>query len=150
MAVADKEKYITTKEAAKIFGLNPAYAARLAKKSADAGNKWPIKRGRPWEAPVSAWKEILNPPRRRKKRRSGRGRPPGSTAEPNQPELISCSKAARIIGISGPWALELSKRARKHKLTWPKWSEKEGMWLASLEDWKKVFEDERLRAWRKK
>ncbi|PTM52188.1 hypothetical protein [Desmospora activa] len=139
--------YITTPEAAKLFGLNHSYAAKLARESHKAGNPYPIKRGLPWEATVEQWEKIFNPPK--KQRRKSRRKVKSSELKGSRPiEGISCAKAAKRLGMSYSWAYRLSQRAVQRRYPWPKRAGKQ--WIAPLEEWEKIFRDPFLREWERK
>jgi len=136
------EEYITAAEAARRLGLNTEYASQLARRSKKKGNPWPVKRGRYWYAPLSEWQKILTPEdkKQRKKRKKISLKKSGEGSD-----LITCAEAARVFGFSRSWATELAKRSRESGREWPK---KMGrLWMASLEDWKAVFESEQLKSW---
>lgn len=140
---SSQEKYITTTEAAKIFDLHPEYAARLAKEAYRRGDPYPVKRGRPYEAPLEAWEKILTPPGKvARKPRKRVATEKGSTQE-DPDKGISCSKAARKYGISPSWAARLSKRAQDKCYDWPKWDK--GQLIAPYLEWVRIFEDPELR-----
>jgi hypothetical protein len=130
-------KYITAAEAAKLYGLNRHYAARLAKKAASNQEaKWPVKKGRTWIAPVAEWEKILNPKgvhirKKRKKEILVKEKKSKET-------LISASEAGRKLGVSKSWASVLAKRSQKKGYKWP---QKVGnMWLAPLNEWENIFQ----------
>lgn len=130
-------KYITAAEAAKIFGLNRHYAARLAQRSNKNGQKWPVKQGRTWIAPISEWEKIFNPKgvHIRKKRKKEMLVKENKSKETL---LISASEAGRQLGYSKSWASVLAKRSRKKGSQWP---QKVGnMWLAPLNEWENIFQ----------
>lgn len=142
------QKYIPLQKAAKAFGLEPSYAAELARKSVQSGNPFPVKRGQPWEATWEEWRIIFNPPgkRLRKKRKRVGVAPTKETATTK--ECIACTKAARLKGISHAWALELGRRAIQNQYAWPRMEN--GQWLAPAEEWFKIFDDPDLRRRKKR
>ena len=136
------DEYITAAEAARRLGLNTEYAAHLARKSWNKGNPWPIKRGRYWYAPLGEWEKILSPKDKVQRKRRKKISLKRSNEKDN---LITCAEAARIFGLSRSWAAELANRSRKANNEWPK---KMGrFWMASLENWKAIFDSEHLKSW---
>lgn len=136
------DEYITAAEAARRLGLNTEYASQLARRSNKKGNPWPIKRGRYWYAPLSEWQKILAPEdkKQRKKRKKISAKQTGERSD-----LVTCAEAARAFGFSRSWATELAKRSRESGREWPK---KMGrLWMATLEDWKAIFDSEQLKSW---
>lgn len=139
------EEYITAAEAARRLGLNRDYAAQLAKKSHKSGNPWPIKRGRYWYAPMSEWKKILSPEGKvqRKKRKKVQVKDSGERSN-----LVTAAEAARFFGISRGWAARLARRSHEVGNPWP---QKMGrLWMATLDDWKMIFESDFLKSWSRK
>lgn len=140
-------EYITSLEAARRFGLDRYYVTRLARESRKAGNSYPVKRGRSWEATEEEWAKILNP--RDKKVRKTRKRQIGLTdknfaGDPG----VSCTRAAEKLGVSSSWARKLAQRAKKKGFQWPE--KQNSQWIAPLDEWRRIFEDPSLRQWRRK
>ena len=140
----NEEKYITTPKAAKLFGLERQYAARLAKEAIKRGDPFPVKRGRAYEAPPSEWDKILNPTDKvKRKARKNRIKNTVIGSQQDKSNEMSCSKAARKYGISPSWAARLSKRAQKRGDEWPIWEG--GQLIAPYPEWVKLFQDQSLR-----
>ncbi|SDY87716.1 hypothetical protein SAMN05444416_109143 [Thermoactinomyces sp. DSM 45892] len=58
----------------------------------------------------------------------------------------SASRAAKILGkYSIKWLTQLALRCNRIGLEWPKRVEQE--WIAPLEEWKRIVQDETLRSW---
>lgn len=136
------DEYITAAKAAKIYGLNPDYASRLAKRSYREGNNWPIKSGRTWIAPVNVWAQIFNPEgieirKQRKKKIIDQKK---NNLNEN---LISASKAGKKYGYSSSWAIELAKRSRKVGNQWP--TRVGNMWMAPEQEWEEIFNSHKLK-----
>lgn len=144
--MGDRE-YITAPEAAKRFGLNRQYATRLAREWKEAGNPFPVKRGRSWEAPEEEWSKIFHPPNKKLRKSRKEWVEPTNRYPLNDPG-ISCSRAARKFGLSSSWAVRLSQRARKKGYRWP---QKQGhQWIAPVDEWERIFNDPGLRRWKRK
>lgn len=133
-------EYITTAQAAKIYGINRHYAARLAKRSHELGNEWPIKSGRTWLAPVNEWEKILNPKgiyirKKRQKVLNNEGR--------SMSPLVSASEAARCFGYCKSWVSTLARKSVENGYEWPK---KVGnMWMAPVEKWEEILFSTKLK-----
>lgn len=134
---------ISAAAAAKMVGLNPEYAARLAKRAHLAGSEWPKKRGRYWQAPLSEWERILSPSGR--VRRKKRKRLKEKREEPPVEGLLSATQAAKRWGISKSWASELARRCHRMEREWPKRLGR--YWMAPWGCWQEIFEDARLKSW---
>lgn len=142
-----QDRYISTPEAAKLFGLDRRYCAKLAKEAKRSSSHFPVRRGKSWEAPLSEWSKILKPKNKtlRKKRKERTLEVKESNLQ--QYEAVSCARAAAHFGISRSWAAKLANRAVKKGYTRPR---KEGnQWIALLDEWEVVFQDPDLRAWKK-
>jgi hypothetical protein len=156
-------EYITAAEAARFFGLNPDYAARLAKRAADRGQRWPVKKRGTWLAPISAWEKIFHPEQMKiRKKRSVRNKSTGeitpsslksrfqsaktdgslttrptSRAETNGPgdsNLLTAKDFSKKTSFSHSWVAELGRRAKECGYSWPK---KIGnMMMAPENEWK--------------
>jgi len=141
----DPRKYISTPVAAKKFNLERTYAAKLAREAHEKGNPFPIQRGKSWEAPEEEWAKIFHP-LEKKIRKPRPARP--VYQEKNDPDPgISCAKAAKIHGISPSWATRLARRANQKGYVWPRKAGRH--WVAPYEEWAKIFEDDKLRSWKK-
>lgn len=139
------ERYIPTPEAAKKEGIGRRQAARLARESFRAGNPFPVKRGRAYEAPLSEWKKIFRPQGKVLRKPRNQYKFASENQDPDQG--YSCSRAARIEGVSTSWAIRLAQRAVKRGYDWPKWES--GQWIAPLPEWKRIFNDPKLVKWKK-
>lgn len=142
------EKYIPTPEAARKFGLTREYAAKLAKESHLAGNPFPVKRGRSWQAPLEEWAKILHPSDKKIRKPRKLHCKPSKNENNMQIEMYTSAEAARVFGISTSWSSRLARRAAKKGYQWPRWEN--GQWLAPLDRWEKIFSDPSLRAWIRK
>lgn len=148
-------KLYTAPEAAEYFGLNRQYVTRRAREAFREGKPWPIRRGKPYEATLAGWDQILNESKRvkRKKRKRSveRKELANEGKQPPSPPLISASAASKKVGYSARWLNELGKRARENFYSpWPQWDENRRIWVAPLKQWQKIGEDPRLRSWMKK
>ena len=129
-------EYITAAEAARQFGLNRHYAARLAKKAANKeGAKWPVKKGRIWIAPIPEWEKIFNPEEMHI--RKDRKKQKVLLTKEDQDYLISASEAGRRFKISSSWASVLAHRSYKNG-SWP--IKVGNMWLAPPREWENIFQ----------
>lgn len=140
-------EYITAAEAARRLGLSGDYAAELAKKSHQKGNSWPIKRGRYWYAPMSEWEKILSPEGKVKRKKRKKVRVKDSDVKMKD-DLVTAAEAARFFGVSRGWAARLARRSSKAGNPWPKRMGR--FWMASLDDWKMIFESDFLKSWTRK
>ena len=138
------DEYITAAEAARIFGLNGEYAARLARKSHNEGKPWPKKRGRYWYAPLTEWEKILSPEGKvkRKKRKQVDVQ---DKIQLEHSKLITAAEAAKIFGVSRNWAAELARRSKRSGREWPKKMNR--FWMATPEDWQAIFNSDFLKSW---
>lgn len=148
----DEGKLWTAPQVAKYFGFNRVYVSRLAKEAYKRGEKWPIKESHPYEAPLSAWHKILNQPdkAKRKPRKKSVERNEDSSIKEGVIKGIPAAQAARKFGYSSSWASKLSRRSRKKGNQWPIWNENRRTWIAPEEEWEKIFEDPKLKAWQRK
>ncbi len=139
------EEYITAAEAARIIGLNTEYAAHLARKSHREGNPWPRKRGRYWYAPLHEWEKILSPEGKVQRKMRKQLDEKAKKKPEEKSKLITAAEAAKILGLSPSWAAELARRSHRLKNEWPK---KLGRyWMASIENWQRIFDDDSLKSW---
>lgn len=130
-------EYVTAAEAARKLGLNPEYAAQLAKRSHRSGNFWPVKRGRYWYAPMSEWIKILSPKDKMKRKKRIEVQVKDTEV---RSDLITAAEAAQLFGITRGWAAELARRSQKAGNPWPK---KMGrFWMATPDDWKVIFKSD--------
>jgi hypothetical protein len=137
-----KDGYITAAEAARKLGLNPEYAAQLARRSHQTGNPWPQKKGRYWYAPMAEWTKILSPKDKVKRKRRKNVQVKESKVTDN---LVTAAEAARFFGISRGWAATLARRSRQAGNPWP---QKMGrFWMAPFDEWKWIFESDLLKSW---
>lgn len=128
-------EYITAAEAARRFGINPDYAARLAKRSYSMGNTWPIKEKGTWIAPLSAWDEIFHPKHMkiRKKRTIVENVENIEKIKTKPEQLLTAKDFSEIVNYSHSWITQLAHRAMKEGYGWPK---KTGsMLIAPKKEW---------------
>jgi hypothetical protein len=141
------DKYITASQAARLFGFSRFYGSKLSKLAQKKGRPFPKKIGRSWMAPISEWEKIFNDPdiQPRKERKSV----PKSKASgvSTRTDLITATTAAQILGCSPSWMMILAKRGKERGFEWPK---KIGrFWLATKEDWEKIYSSTELKSWSK-
>jgi hypothetical protein len=147
----------TTKEIAEIWNVSTSYVCQKAKKAKKLGYPWPIKSGT-WEAPLVEWEKIyeMTTKRSRKKRKSQVKKSVNQkTADPVQ--KYSATKAAALLNkeikdprkkITPRWLSILGNRNLELGRDWPQIS---GIAkVAPLDEWRRILNDESLRAWTRK
>lgn len=140
---------ITTQQAAKKLRKDPSYICRKAREAKKLGYPWPIKRTWGWEAPLVEWERIILLTAKRKKSKPIKQK---AISVPSE-KTYSVTKAVEKLKeqgekISIKWLSTLGDRSMELGRKWP---QKVGRAkVAPLSEWRKMLNDEQLRAWVRK